>query len=1184
MNLTKEQSYLFEKLRLDRESSYWTFTKPSMKNANRSIIDKYSEPAHFILELLQNADDVGATNVWIKLLHDRLIFKHNGIIRFTLSDVDYEYEDTISGKLGHINSITSIGNSNKEEEENKIGKFGIGFKSIFKYCDEPEIYDSPFSFKIKNMFVPKLLDPDLEIVNQNYTKFVLPFKNKLDGTKVFNDIKTKLESLAENILILNNINEIEWFENDNYGIYIKNRESKKDFNIINILYETNIESVKNSIENNYLQFENFIDENIKLPPVSIIFQFEKNKLINNQYHPFCYFPIRGEQKLFNFILQAPFKLLDSRERINFNDDKPKSWNENLIFNLSKTLTKSLSILKRIGFLTYESFNVFPIRQIEADKFNPIINEFQEVMKSSEELLPTNIENKFTSSINAVLARSEELVNLFDNLLLKKIFNQENLDWIDRRVTENSVNTKDIWSFFTRVLKIRVITPKDIFEKLDNSIFNERNDEWFQDFYELLFKQKEFLKHEKSLIGKQYFGQSFLSKNKIIKLKDDSLIEPYKVNGQLQCYLPSTFKTSINLVKQCFIDNEDTKQFLEFIGIKEYDILDEIYINVIPKYKKDSITLKVDEIFEDNSKIYTALNSVKKEQRDTLISTIKQLPIIIGKKGNDSKYQLCIPDTVYLSKELTENKEIEDFFEEINILNDIIFISIKFAEIYKNDITILMELGCIGKFQLLDEVQNRILKKYSSENIIVSDQQALCDMKMILEVYKKFNNKSYSWRYGSFLNIIREKKLVKCKNIQNEVKWQNGSKTYSNSVELKTLFNDLSEVFFVDNMYGTYQDEMIEVLKINNTLKLDVIEADKDGITILSNYHGSHRRSFNGFDPNAQIEFLDKIIRTITVDKFIYLWDFLKKYHFLISGEIEYSSRKDFSNSNRENVESTLGKILKNNKWIPNKNGNFFKPSEIILSDFLNIIDKESIEEIKFAKKLGVEGNLVTDDDAKRVLGITDSSLEIAKKIESLSPDKKMKFFDKQKSLFDEIENEKDSNFPISSTPNPVHRTETVKNDIAEAAPIETIIKDRQVRISSNNKSDPKIYLNNFYTNSEEQLICQICEKEMPFTIKDGSDEKYYFEYVQIFDGNEIINVETEYNYLALCPVCSAKYNRIKKGDDNIGDIIKKQIISLDINDISDNLKINLPTNTGIDPPPKTIRFVQKHLIDIQAIL
>ena len=99
----------------------------------------YSDKVHFIYELLQNAEDVGASKVQFILSADRLEFEHNGNQLFEIEDVE---------------SITNIGSSTKVDDVTSIGKFGIGFKAVFAYTSTPEIESGPFHFRIHDMFVP----------------------------------------------------------------------------------------------------------------------------------------------------------------------------------------------------------------------------------------------------------------------------------------------------------------------------------------------------------------------------------------------------------------------------------------------------------------------------------------------------------------------------------------------------------------------------------------------------------------------------------------------------------------------------------------------------------------------------------------------------------------------------------------------------------------------------------------------------------------------------------------------------------------------------------------------------------------------------------------------------------------------------------------------------------------------
>src|SRR6266699_3986366 len=112
------------------------------KGIRDSTVEKYPDPVHFVYELLQNAEDQGATEAHFQLFADHLVFCHNGS-SFTRQDVE---------------NITGIGNSNKLQEANKIGRFGIGFKSVFAVTERPEIYTvlegKPFAFAIEHLVVP----------------------------------------------------------------------------------------------------------------------------------------------------------------------------------------------------------------------------------------------------------------------------------------------------------------------------------------------------------------------------------------------------------------------------------------------------------------------------------------------------------------------------------------------------------------------------------------------------------------------------------------------------------------------------------------------------------------------------------------------------------------------------------------------------------------------------------------------------------------------------------------------------------------------------------------------------------------------------------------------------------------------------------------------------------------------
>src|SRR6266566_2140887 len=177
------------------------------KGIRDSTVEKYPDPVHFVYELLQNAEDQGATEATFELSADCLVFRHNGN-PFKRSDVE---------------NITGIGNSDKPQEANKIGRFGIGFKSVFAITDRPEIYtvleEKPFAFAIEDLVVPITILENYENSNQCDTRFIFPF---IDGQEnsLYTKIRKRLSVLGfETLLFLRNLTSIAWKTETDQGIY-----------------------------------------------------------------------------------------------------------------------------------------------------------------------------------------------------------------------------------------------------------------------------------------------------------------------------------------------------------------------------------------------------------------------------------------------------------------------------------------------------------------------------------------------------------------------------------------------------------------------------------------------------------------------------------------------------------------------------------------------------------------------------------------------------------------------------------------------------------------------------------------------------------------------------------------------------------------------------------------------------
>ena len=119
----------------------------------RKLLEDYSDGMAIPKEIIQNADDAGATEVRflydertnedsMKYLIDEGMRPCQGPALWAYNDAIFEDRD--------FDSIIRLGGATKESEPDKIGKFGLGFNAVYNVTDVP-------SFVTRNMLV--IFDP-----------------------------------------------------------------------------------------------------------------------------------------------------------------------------------------------------------------------------------------------------------------------------------------------------------------------------------------------------------------------------------------------------------------------------------------------------------------------------------------------------------------------------------------------------------------------------------------------------------------------------------------------------------------------------------------------------------------------------------------------------------------------------------------------------------------------------------------------------------------------------------------------------------------------------------------------------------------------------------------------------------------------------------------------------------------
>ena len=210
---------LLDRVRQRRQKLADVIADDEYSGIRRLVEDTYPDQAHFLYELLQNAEDVGARETRFELHQDKLVFAHNGR---PFSDDD-------------VWGITNIGKGTKQDDDDKIGRFGVGFKAVFAYSETPHVYCRTASFKISNLVMPHEISSRSDL--GAWTRFEFPFNNhKKPADVAFSEIAKGLNELAETtLLFLTNIESVAWTVNGGgSGEVLRVQQSEHHFEILRL--------------------------------------------------------------------------------------------------------------------------------------------------------------------------------------------------------------------------------------------------------------------------------------------------------------------------------------------------------------------------------------------------------------------------------------------------------------------------------------------------------------------------------------------------------------------------------------------------------------------------------------------------------------------------------------------------------------------------------------------------------------------------------------------------------------------------------------------------------------------------------------------------------------------------------------------------------------------------------------
>lgn len=622
-----------------------------------SQVSMYADTAHFVFEILQNADDAGATEVVFEVSDDRLVIEHNGN-PFTSDDVK---------------AISYFGKG--KTDITKIGHFGLGFKSVFAYTASPRIHSGNESFEITDLYTLRAVPLPADL-KRNRTRFVLPFDHETSrpayieagrlkkGTTARKEIAAKLAKLGpETLLFTRNLAEIRWEADGRPGHYLREERplagGGRELFIVTADGE----------ESCFLVFEQPVHTGgSETSPtgrlVQIAYRLTKRLSDEGAISPvvgaklFVFFQTDKETHT-GLIFQAPYRTTPARDNVPEDDD----FNRQLVQQSADLLVESVQQLKKLKLLSLEALSALPLdfeRFAEGSFFYPVHAAVRDALQRLP-LLPTST-GGFVSARQAKMARGAELTKVFDTEQLETLFGIEGVRWLNpaltsarypalyqllvgRRRSQPGYFQKAEWASEPLAVDMEV-SAESMASRLTAGFLKAQSDEWLMRFMSYVAKSSIYAFHSIP----------------IVRLESGEQVVPKGKDGQPNAYLPpqdgSVELNGLPMVKASLLTKQDVVDFLQDdLDLGPPDLADFALTRILPKYRKAEKEVSVARWKKDFRIVVSGLATDSNEKKGRLLEAIRATAFLIGvHSSNRNDLKLVKPSQLYLS-----SPEVDEYF-------------------------------------------------------------------------------------------------------------------------------------------------------------------------------------------------------------------------------------------------------------------------------------------------------------------------------------------------------------------------------------------------------------------------------------------------------------------------------------------------------------------------------------------
>ncbi len=581
----------------------------------------YSERTHFIFELIQNAEDAGATELAFSLFADRLEVRHDGR-PFTEADV---------------RGVCGVGQSGKSLELTAVGRFGIGFKSVYAYTKSPRIYSADEAFGIESYVRPFAVAP---IASLPGTLFVFPFDHDtVPAATAFAEIGAALDGLRPGVLLfLTNIGRLSVGEGAVLTRSVAVEPGSGSPRRVRLARGRRVEE--------WLVWSRRVAGVGR--PVEIAFRVsDDGGLVGCDRSPLTViFPTEKETFL-GFLIEGPYRTTPARDNVPGQDPA----NQALARSTATLLVDVMRSLRDDGLLSVPVLAALPLDEARfpaGSLLRPLWESVREVL-GSEALIPSD-GGGYAAAASLRLAQDARLHELLGPDQLGALYGGP-VCFADLEVASYPV----LWRYLTDELGIGAVTASGLVADLTADFLRAQADEWIVRLYGLLFGDSALWRSAR--FEDEQPGPARAAP--IIRLEDGSQVAPFDADGRPAVYLPGASVSGLATVRRAVADSAVARQFLEALGLARPDVLAEVLSLILPRYRGDLDVAELDpaQHAADLEAVILALDEAAAGPRAELLDRLGQTPFLIGENAATGGQRLTPPPGLY-----QRSKELESYFD------------------------------------------------------------------------------------------------------------------------------------------------------------------------------------------------------------------------------------------------------------------------------------------------------------------------------------------------------------------------------------------------------------------------------------------------------------------------------------------------------------------------------------------